>query len=133
MTLRDKLKFWILLSSYVEMIVRGTSPLSLPDAIANSLEYLKAFGGTEQRNLPSGYTELEYIQSTGTQYIDTGIVPTLSDTYEMETTLNFAAFYPNVVKWFSALNNTSGAGRFQPVGYLNNKFIGGYGSNWTYF
>jgi len=25
--------------------------------------------------LPSGYTELEYIQSTGTQYIDTGIVP----------------------------------------------------------
>lgn len=25
--------------------------------------------------LPSGYTELEYIQSSGTQYIDTGIVP----------------------------------------------------------
>ena len=25
-------------------------------------------------NLPSGYTELEYIESTGTQYIDTGIV-----------------------------------------------------------
>ena len=73
MTLRDKLKFWILLSSYVEMIVRGTSPLSLANAIADSLEYLKAFGGTEQRNLPEGYTELEYIESTGTQYIDTGI------------------------------------------------------------
>ncbi len=26
-------------------------------------------------NLPSGYTELEYIQSDGTHYIDTGIVP----------------------------------------------------------
>ena len=26
--------------------------------------------------LPSGYTELVYIQSTGTQYIDTGIIPT---------------------------------------------------------
>lgn len=25
--------------------------------------------------LPSGYTELEYIESTGTQYIDTGVVP----------------------------------------------------------
>lgn len=25
--------------------------------------------------LPSGYTELEYIQSSGTQYIDTGVVP----------------------------------------------------------
>ena len=27
-------------------------------------------------NLPSGYTELQYIESTGTQYIDTGIIPT---------------------------------------------------------
>ena len=25
-------------------------------------------------NLPSGYTELEYIESTGTQYIDTGVI-----------------------------------------------------------
>ena len=60
-----------------EVVVVGPdgSPLSLPDAIANSLEYLKAFGGTEQRNLPSGYTQVEYIESTGTQYIDTGVVP----------------------------------------------------------
>ena len=27
-------------------------------------------------NLPNGYTELQYIESTGTQYIDTGIIPT---------------------------------------------------------
>ena len=26
-------------------------------------------------NLPAGYTELEYIESTGTQYIDTGYIP----------------------------------------------------------
>ncbi|MBQ6246435.1 MAG: hypothetical protein IJK04_06195, partial [Kiritimatiellae bacterium] len=26
--------------------------------------------------LPSGYTELDYIASSGTQYIDTGVVPT---------------------------------------------------------
>ena len=26
-------------------------------------------------NLPSGYIELEYIESTGTQYIDTGYIP----------------------------------------------------------
>lgn len=30
---------------------------------------------TPSSRLPEGYTELEYIQSTGTQYIDTGIVP----------------------------------------------------------
>lgn len=37
-------------------------------------------GAASQQNrgglLPSGYTKLEYIESTGTQYIDTGIVPT---------------------------------------------------------
>jgi hypothetical protein len=55
----------------VEVIIKGTSPLVLPDAIANSLSYVKAFGGTEQRNVPSGYTEIEYIETTtGTEYID---------------------------------------------------------------
>ena len=73
MNLRNKLAFFIALNSYVELITRGTSPLSLPSAVANSLQYVKAFGGTEQRNLPDGYTQLEYIESTGTQYIDTGV------------------------------------------------------------
>ena len=85
MTLRDKLKFWILLSSYVEMIVRGTSPLLLPNAIADSLEYLKAFGGTKQ-GLPDGYTQVEYLQSTGTQYIDTGYYPNQNTKFEISGT-----------------------------------------------
>jgi len=53
------------------------SPLLLPDAIADSLQYLKAYGDCESRNLPEGYQELEYIEGLdNTQYIDTGIVPT---------------------------------------------------------
>lgn len=39
-------------------------------------------------NLPVGYTQLEYIQSTGTQYIDSGIVPASFD-YEIETEFAF--------------------------------------------
>lgn len=31
--------------------------------------------GTSGKKLPPGYIELEYLESTGTQYIDTGIVP----------------------------------------------------------
>ena len=31
--------------------------------------------GTAGHSLPTGYTELEYIESTGTQYIDTGFTP----------------------------------------------------------
>lgn len=33
-------------------------------------------------SLPSGYRKLEYIESTGTQYIDTGLTVNKSDTYE---------------------------------------------------
>lgn len=76
MDLRDKLRFWIALSSYVDMIVRGTSPLSLPDAIADSLSYVKAFGGTEQRNLPDDYIERQFIYMMDGSYLLTDIVPT---------------------------------------------------------
>jgi hypothetical protein len=57
-----------------EAVVVGpaVSPLALDDAVADTMEYVKAYGGTEQRNLPDGYTQLEYIESTGTQYIDLG-------------------------------------------------------------
>lgn len=34
--------------------------------------------------LPSGYTELEYIQSTGTQYIDTGISGVYTATFDIQ-------------------------------------------------
>ncbi len=34
-------------------------------------------------NIPSEYTEVEYIESTGTQYIDTGIIPSSNWKYEI--------------------------------------------------
>ena len=34
--------------------------------------------------LPSGYTEVEYIQSSGTQYLHTGLVCSQSDNYKIE-------------------------------------------------
>lgn len=83
MLLRDKLKFWIMLSNYVDMIVRGTSPLSLPDAIADSLSYVKAFGGTEQRNLPDGYIERQFIYMMDGSYIKVEDLP-ISAGYRVE-------------------------------------------------
>ena len=83
MNLRDKLKFWIMLSNYIDMIVRGTSPLSLPDAIANSLSYVKAFGGTEQRNLPDGYIERQFIYMMDGSYIRVEDLP-ISAGYKVE-------------------------------------------------
>ena len=45
--------------------------------------------------LPSGYTELEYIQSSGTQYVDTGLVCSQSDNYkiELDCDLTSSAYY----------------------------------------
>ena len=37
--------------------------------------FVKIRGVTEQTVLPTGYTALEYLESTGTQYIDTGVIP----------------------------------------------------------
>ena len=36
------------------------------------------FAGWKVRGLPDGYTKLQYIQSSGTQYINTGVKPTSS-------------------------------------------------------
>ena len=38
------------------------------------LDTVTLSGGCEQRNLPAEYTQVEYLESDGTQYIDTGIV-----------------------------------------------------------
>lgn len=61
-----------------DVILLGNTALTLVNAKANGINYLKLFGSTEQRNLPSEYTQVEYIKSSGTQYINTGIA--LNDT-----------------------------------------------------
>lgn len=67
---------WSALGGYLDVIVKGVAPLSLPDAIADSLSYVKAFGGTEQRNLPDNYIERQFIYMMGGSYLLTDIIPT---------------------------------------------------------
>ena len=96
MNLRKQLSSYIALNNYVEAIRENTSSIVLTDAITNGLTDLQlkgsevknkpetfldsvvAKGGTEQRNLPVEYQELEYIaddinNGTKTVVIDTGI------------------------------------------------------------
>ena len=56
-----------------DVILHGNTALTLINSKADGLNYLKLFGGCEQRNLPVGYTQVEYIESDGNQYIDTGV------------------------------------------------------------
>ena len=83
---------WSALGGYLDVIVKGVSPLSLPDAIADSLSYVKAFGGTEQRNLPDNYVERQFIYMMDGSYLLTDIVPTYDCKIEMDfQTTSFSA------------------------------------------
>ena len=73
--------------NYRDIIATGNDIINITKAKANSLNYLKAFGKCEQRRLPVGYQQVEYIESTGTQYIDTGI-NTNTTTSRYETKIN---------------------------------------------
>ena len=43
--------------------------------------------GGAVRRLPKGFTEVEYLESTGTQWIDTGYIPTTSTGYKLKHTI----------------------------------------------
>ncbi len=42
------------------------------------------FEGSKPSRLPEGYTEVEYIESSGTQYINTGVKPSTSLTFSID-------------------------------------------------
>lgn len=60
------------------------------DLIDNTKDYVKSafVDGKVVKRLPDGYSELEYIESTGTQYIDTGIKAS------SEVSVDIDVFYP---------------------------------------
>ena len=79
--------------SWQDIILSGTTALTLTNALANSLNYVKLFGKCEQRNLPSGHQQLESLTSDGNAYIDTGFKPTnktkIDITFSTSTTQHF--------------------------------------------
>jgi hypothetical protein len=69
--------------SYSEKTTEGTLPLTFNAKNANLISLVR-YGKCVQTNLPLGYTQLEYIESTGTQYIDTGIKLSGNDIIETQ-------------------------------------------------
>lgn len=67
--------------------------------------------------LPSGYTKLEYIQSSGTQYIDTGV----SLTTAISLTLDWQLVTYASDKWFLSALNT-GTNQGLRIGAYENAF-----------
>jgi hypothetical protein len=60
--------------SWQDIILSGNTALTLTNALANGLNYLKLFGGTEQRNIPSEYTQVEYLGGTRNAYANLGAI-----------------------------------------------------------
>lgn len=54
------------------------------------------FAGPPKVKLPSGYKQLEYIQSSGTQYIDTGFIPNQDSRLIIDVQLLATSGYPSI-------------------------------------
>ena len=101
----------------------GSSVLYKPSEMAAAISEITGGGG----RLPSGYTELEYIESTGTQYVDTGFVPN-QDTRVVAT---FETENCNS-NWRCVFGARTTTGNAQSLGfYLSNTnvFSGFYGNS----
>ena len=68
--------------SWKKLTASGVPPITLEKCKnANLIDY-KIYGNSKQGKLPSEYQQVEYIESTGTQYIDTGkFAPLNTDIY----------------------------------------------------
>ena len=74
-------------------------------------------------NLPSGYTELEYIESTGTQYIDTGYIPNQDTGYYIDFVPLEPITKSNAKHYVNAGGRVSGNNRIVLGAY--NEYSGG--------
>ena len=73
--------------SKVLATIEGILPLNLTDCTGDDLVDYKIYGNSEYEGLPDGYTQVEYLESTGTQYIDTGLIGTDLTDKEIELTI----------------------------------------------
>lgn len=79
--------------SWQDIILSGNTALTLLNAKEDGLNYLKLFGGTEQRNIPKEYTQASYLSKNyngvtdDTVYFDTGFIPQGNEVIEIDFTI----------------------------------------------
>ena len=66
--------------TWQDIIISGNTALTLVNAKADGLNYLKAFGGGENKSmLPAGYTQYSYLRNGAEATLNTGWRPTADD------------------------------------------------------
>ena len=81
----------------------ATLPINFDD-IGKNLKDYKIYGNTVQSKLPSGYTQVDYIESNGNQYIDTGI----NADSNLSIKMNFSSSYHLQQRHMGAIKNDNG-------------------------
>lgn len=102
--------------------------ISLEWAIQNWLLSLTAYGWTEQRNLPSGYTQLDWITNWGDWYIDTWIIADVDDMeFDIVATINSSSN----ISWYVLQSRASSAANIYWISWsaTGNTIIGAF--SWT--
>lgn len=81
--------------------------------VGKDLKDYRVYGNTVQSKLPSGYTQVDYIESSGTQYIDTNYTPAQNDNLELKNVST-----PNI----SGTLFSAGTGDYQLILHNNRYF-----------
>lgn len=106
--------------SKVLATISGILPLTLTDCTGDDLVDYKIYGKSEHEELPDEYQQIEYIESTGTQYIDTGI-KTNTTTSRYETKINPSSV-SGTMCIFGTRNNTTADQRAMNVFIIDGTF-----------
>lgn len=93
--------------------ISGNGNITIEDAIKKDLKDYEVYGNTVQKILPDGYTQVDYIESSGTQYIDTNYTPAQNDNLELKNVST-----PNI----SGTLFSAGTGDYQFILHNNRYF-----------
>ena len=107
-------------------------------SVAASLAKIESKGWSVETeyNLPYGFTELEYLDSSGTQYLDTGIMPT--STMKVTTELaplswTFVNMTWGSIAWAEVDNNLAFSPNYNMTHEATRPIMYWYGSNYAFF
>ena len=87
---------------FTRELTSTTLPLTF-NGIGKDLKDYKIYGNIKQSNLPKGYTQVEYIESSGTQYIDTNFIPDNNTSYNIDIELKTL----NSLQYFISSHSTN--------------------------
>lgn len=63
----------VIWESFKKLVVSGISPLTLTNSVGKPLVNYKIYGNSRQTILPEEYQQIEYVETTGANYFDTGV------------------------------------------------------------